>query len=131
MDQSGLMIFEEKADGFLSEIIIKLRTVKGVSVQNCSMPQCLKSLKVKDADNQAYFLRLVVIAMNHEGALARLSWLNLAGVEKVCCYLNSQLEAVKRKPNGFWVREKYTPDVMCLQALAQLQEGSELCQMDG
>ena len=121
MEQQGIMVFEKGLDEFLSDLKLRLTRSESVHVTSQSMPQCLQSLKVIDESQRECYLRLVVIGCNDSMLLARLSWLDDSGKDHVCCYLNGQFEAVRRKANGLWVREKQTPKEVCLQKWGALR----------
>lgn len=120
MDNHDLMSFEDGMDQFMSNLKKSLQQDQ-LHVTHQTMPQCLESYKVADDRANAYFLRLVVIGYTPTTMLARLSWLDAKGRDHICCYLNSAFEAVKRKKNGLWVREKNIPEAMCLQTWSRLQ----------
>lgn len=115
MDQRALISFEKGMDKFVKSLKISLQKHEHVSVSHQSMPQCLESLKVVDEDNNEHVLRLVVVGCTEKTLLARLSWLDNMGKDHVCCYLNTKFEAVKRKHNGLWVKDKHEPTDMCLR----------------
>ncbi|SBS32357.1 hypothetical protein MAQ5080_02242 [Marinomonas aquimarina] len=115
MDQHALISFEKGMDTFLKRLKTSLQKHQHVSVCHHSMPQCLESFKVTDEADNEHVLRLVVIGCAQSTALARLSWLDKMGKDHVCCYLNTKFEAVKRKRNGLWVKDKHEPEEMCLK----------------
>lgn len=120
MENLALISFEKGMDKFVKRIKSSLQKHEHVSVCHQSMPQCLESLKVTDDEDNEHVLRLVVIGCAESTSLARLSWLDKMGRDHVCCYLNSKFEAVKRKHNGLWVKDKHAPEDMCLKVWACL-----------
>lgn len=121
MDQHRLMSYEQGMDHFIADLKAYLVKREHAHFQHCSMPQCLHSLTVTGQDDETLILRLVVVGWAQDSTLARLSWLDRQGRDHVCCYLNEAFEAIKRKRNGKWVREKYTPQDLCLQQWSHLQ----------
>lgn len=115
MDQRALITFEKGLDTFVKRLKMSLQKHEHVSVCHQSMPQCLESLKVTDVEDNEHVLRLVVVGGPQAMLLARLSWLDKMGKDHVCCYLNTKFEAVKRKRNGLWVKDKHEPEDLCLR----------------
>lgn len=115
MDQRALIPFEKGVDKFVKRLKMGLQKHEHISVAHQTMPQCLESLKVIDKDDNEHVLRLVVVSYTETTLLARLSWLDKMGKDHVCCYLNTKFEAVKRKHNGLWVKDKHEPEEMCLR----------------
>lgn len=120
MANQDLIAFEVGVDQFMSNLKKALQKQGHVSVVHQTLPQCLDSLKVTDIDAKEHFLRLVIVSCTPTTILARLSWLDTKGYDHILCYLNSAFEAVKRKKNGLWVREKSVPEAMCLQTWKRL-----------
>ncbi|MBM6551565.1 hypothetical protein [Marinomonas ostreistagni] len=121
MDQNRLITFEQGLDGFVAQLKTCLAQQADTHIHHCSMPQCLQSFRAVTQDNKALVLRLVLLGWNQETTLARLSWLDRHGRDHVCCYLNEEFAAIKRKLNGKWVRDKHSPQDLCLQQWSHLQ----------
>ncbi len=120
MEQSAIMAFEQGMDAFMLGVKNELAAEYQAHVVHLSVPRCLECLSVVGEDEKALQLRLVLVGCGPEVTFGRLSWVSDDGREHICCYLNSEYEAVKRKPNGMWVKEKSSAEHMCLRKWSRL-----------
>ena len=120
MEQSAIMAFEQGMDAFMLGLKNELIAEHSLHIAHLTVPRCLDCLKVVDVDGSCLQLRLVLVGCSPDVSFGRLSWVTEDGREHICCYLNSNYEAVKRKSNGLWVKQRYSAEDTCLRKWSRL-----------
>jgi len=115
----GVMAFERGIDGFIKHIRSVLYERANVRLSQHATPQNLATLFLQQGKCPLQ-LRFVVLAVDHDQSLGRLSWLDQNGCDHVCCYVNESFHCVVRKRNGKWSEQKHKVDDLCARRLLDL-----------
>ncbi|REG82872.1 hypothetical protein [Marinomonas pollencensis] len=121
-DSDCFLVFEANIDRFMKGLKKGLWRAAGLHFRQLSTPQNLVSFSVWDGDI-AVQLRFVVIALGHNQALGRLSWLDKKGLDHVCCFVNDDFQCVAPVANGVWRAQKQRVGEVCLRRLQELKAG--------
>ncbi|WP_137170312.1 hypothetical protein [Marinomonas sp. FW-1] len=113
--------FMSASKSFFADVAALLFRKEGVRLANVSAPQSVACYQTKGLKKK-YWLRLVLIPLANGRLLGRLSWLDVRGVDHVCCYVNERFDCVTRESNDVWVKQAKSAEKVCLQSFDNLNE---------